>query len=332
MSQPRVLITGGAGFVGINLCRFLLARGYSVRSLDAAPFEHAERNFVDVVHGDVRDADVVARAMRGVSAVIHAAVASPSSTSAEVFSTDVAGTWTVLQAALRSRVPRLVFLSSSAVYGVQTHHLMHEGDPLHGTGPHAEAKIEAEHLCTEARLSGSSISILRLTAMTGAGQGGALAKLYQHAFEGHGFLTLGSGRKPYQILDVEDACEAIYRCLVMRQDIVNDTFNLGARAFDSIRESFQSVLDRAGYGGRVIDVPRAPTVAALTLFERLSRSSRYSWIYGTAGQDSYVSVRHIGSKLRFQPRYSGTNALLREYDRYVRLRGYLTTAMCAAAQ
>jgi nucleoside-diphosphate-sugar epimerase len=111
MTKPLVLITGGAGFLGINLCRLLLARGYEVRSLDIAPFDHAERATVDVMLGDVRDSAVVAQAMRGISCVVHAASAAPPSTAEEIFSTNVAGTWTVLQTAVRHRVPRFVFLS-----------------------------------------------------------------------------------------------------------------------------------------------------------------------------------------------------------------------------
>jgi nucleoside-diphosphate-sugar epimerase len=64
MTKPLVLITGGAGFLGINLCRFLLARGYAVRSLDIAPFDHPEHTTVDVMLGDVRDSAVVAQGSR----------------------------------------------------------------------------------------------------------------------------------------------------------------------------------------------------------------------------------------------------------------------------
>ncbi len=321
MNQPLVLITGGAGFVGINLCRLLLARGYAVRSLDAAPFPYPERRLVDVMRGDVRDSVVVAHAMRDVTAVIHAAAAPADGPVGEIFSTDVAGTWTVLQTAVRNRVPRFVHLSSAAVYGTQAHHLMHEGDPLHGSGPNAEAKIEAEHLCESARLTGSCISILRPTSLLGPGRNGVFARLYQRASRGRSFPLLGAGRKPCQALDIEDACEAIYLCLVMRHDLVNDTFNLAARGFTSARECFQAVLDRAGQGGRVVRLPCAATHAALRLVERVSGSRRYAWLRATEGQESYVSVRHIENKLGFTPRQSSMEALLRDYDRYLRLEG-----------
>lgn len=77
MSQT-FLITGGAGFLGINLVRYLLARGHRVRSLDIAPFNYPERPLVEVHTGDIRDKAVVDRAMVGVDQVVHTAAALPS--------------------------------------------------------------------------------------------------------------------------------------------------------------------------------------------------------------------------------------------------------------
>ena len=180
MTQRLVLITGGAGFIGSNLCRFLLARGFAVRILDTAPFDCPERASVDVMYGDIRDPRRLERAMSGVSYVVHAAAAPASSPTEEIFATNVTGTWTVLQAALRNRPERFVYLSSAAVYGAQSRYLIQESDPLHGTGSYAESKIEAEHLCENARLSGTGISILRLTSVVGPARRGSFP--YERAF------------------------------------------------------------------------------------------------------------------------------------------------------
>ena len=64
--SPRYLVTGGAGFLGINLCRHLLAYGYKVRSIDIAPFAYPERSQVEVITGDIRHPQAVERAMESV--------------------------------------------------------------------------------------------------------------------------------------------------------------------------------------------------------------------------------------------------------------------------
>ena len=320
MSRPLVLITGGAGFLGINLCRFLLARGYAVRSLDIAPFEYPERTSVDAILGDVRDLAAVTQAMQGVSGVVHAAAALPLSTPEEIHSTDVEGTQIVLEAAARANVARFVFISSTSVYGVPDHHPLYEDDPVKGVGPYGAAKIQAERLCEVQRARGACVSILRPKSFVGPERLGIFEMLYDFAFQGRNFPVLGSGNNLYQLLDVEDVCEAINLCLVMRQDLVNDTFNLGAKVFGTLRDSVQAVLDRAGHGKRVVGIPAAPAIAVLRVLERLHLSPIYQWIYDTAGRESYVSVRRIETKLGFTPRYSNRDALIRNYDWYVKHR------------
>ncbi len=77
MDQQRVLITGGAGFLGINLARHLLSRGYAVASLDVEDFDYPERDRVEVIRGDIRNKAVVDRAIEGADFVVHTAAALP---------------------------------------------------------------------------------------------------------------------------------------------------------------------------------------------------------------------------------------------------------------
>jgi nucleoside-diphosphate-sugar epimerase len=315
-TRPLVLITGGAGFLGINLCRYLLSRGYAVRSLDIAPFEYPERTIVDAILGDIRHRDTVARALRDVDFVVHAAAALPLSSAAEIESTDVHGTAIVLEEAARASVMRLVFTSSTSVYGVPDHHPLYESDPVKGVGPYGEAKIQAERLCLEHRARGGCICVLRPKSFVGPERLGVFELLYDFAYQGRNFPVLGSGNNLYQLLDVEDVCQAILLCLEKDRHLVNDTFNVGAQEFGTLRESFQAVLDRAGHGRRIVSIPEAPAIAVLRVLEGLHLSPIYQWIYDTCGRESYVSVQRIAGKLGFKARYSNREALVRNYDWY----------------
>lgn len=104
----RFLIAGGAGFLGVNLIRFLLERGHAVTSLDLAEFRYPDVvDRVQVVQGDVRDPEVVDRALEGVDIVVHAAAALPLYPREEIYTTNVDGTRTVLEAAYRRRIRRM---------------------------------------------------------------------------------------------------------------------------------------------------------------------------------------------------------------------------------
>ncbi len=314
--RPRYLITGGAGFLGINLCRYLLARNLEVRSLDTAPFQYPERSRVEVIDGDVRDRTAVLRAMHEVDVIVHAAAALPLAAPADILSTAVDGTALLLEAAAAQQVQRFIFISSTAVYGIPDHHPLLETDRLQGVGPYGESKIQAEALCVKARAGGLCTSILRPKSFVGPERLGVFELLYDWAYAGRNFPVLGSGSNRYQLLDVEDLCEAIVLCATATRERAEDTFNVGAAQFGTMRENFQAVLDRAGHGGRVVSLPARPAILILRLLEASGASPLYRWIYETAAQDSFISIDRIVAQLGFHPRYSNRDALIRNYDWY----------------
>jgi nucleoside-diphosphate-sugar epimerase len=140
---------------------------------------------------------------------------------------------------------------------------------------------------------------------------------YDWAKDGRNFPMLGSGQNRYQLLDVEDLCEAIRLCMVKDPQTVNDTFNIGAKEFATMREDYQAVLDRAGFGKRIVPIPAGPAITALRILEFLRLSPLYKWVYETAAKDSFVSIEKAERVLGFSPRYSNREALVRNYEWYL---------------
>ena len=303
-----------AGF----LTRFLLARGHAVTSLDIADFEYPDvAEHVHVIRGDVRDRAVVDRAMAGVDVVVHAAAALPLYPREVIFSTDVEGTRLVLDSALQHGVGRVVHISSTAVYGLPDHHPLREDDPLRGVGPYGEAKVLAERICLDYRRRGACVTVLRPKSFVGPERLGIFSLLYDWAASGKGFPLPGRGANRYQLLDVEDLCEAILLAATVDRALANDTFNIGAREFATLREDFQAVLDRAGFGKKIVPLPAAPMLAGLRVLEALRLSPLYHWTYGTVTADSYVAVDKAARALGFEPRFSNQDALLRNFEWYL---------------
>lgn len=311
------LITGGAGFLGINLVRYLLERGHAVVSLDIAEFDYPERERVKVIKGDIRDKSTVARAMDGVGVVVHTAAALPLYKKEDIFSTDLDGTRNVLQAAFDAKVERCIHISSTAVYGIPDHHPLYEDDPLHGVGPYGEAKVKAEEICQEFRARGMCVPIIRPKSFVGPERLGVFALLYDWAKDGRGFPMIGSGNNRYQLLDVEDLCQAIYLCATLDRDVVNDTFNIGAKEFTTMKEDYQAVLDAAGKGKKIVPFPAAPVIWTLRFLEALKLSPLYKWVYETAATDSFVSIEKAERVLGYAPKYSNKDALVRNYQWYI---------------
>jgi len=316
--NQRFLITGGSGFLGINLARYLLAKGQTVVTLDVAPFDYRDvRERVQAIHGDIRKVDDVRAAMAGVNCVIHTAAALPLYTPEDIYTTDIDGTRIVLAEAQKAGVDRVIHISSTAVYGIPDHHPLVEDDKLVGVGPYGEAKVAAEAICSEFRAQGICVSILRPKSFVGPERLGVFALLYDWARDGRNFPVLGKGNNLYQYLDVEDLCDAIWLCATLPREVVNDTFNIGAAEFGTLRSDFQAVLDYAGHGKRIVAIPEGPAILALRLLELLRLSPLYAWVYETVGKESFVSIEKAKKRLGFAPKYSNTDALLRNYRWYL---------------
>lgn len=315
--MAKYLITGGAGFLGINMTRYLLARGHQVVSLDIAPFDYPERSQITEVTGDIRNRADVEKAMLGVEIVIHTAAALPLYKKEDIFSTDIDGTRNVATIAHERGVKRFIHISSTAVYGVPDHHPLYENDQLIGVGPYGIAKIEAEKACFEFRDKGMCVPVIRPKSFIGQERLGVFALLFDWAKDGKNFPIPGKGNNRYQYLDVEDLCDAIYLCATLPADVANDTFNVGAKEFGTFKGDFQAVLDHAGKGKKVVSIPVAPALWTLRFLDKLRLSPLYPWVYETAIKDSFVSIEKAESKLGWKPKFSNKDALIRNYDWYV---------------
>lgn len=314
--MAHYMITGGAGFLGINMVRYLLREGHSVTSLDIAPFDYPERDQITEVMGDIRNRADVDKAMAGADIVIHTAAALPLYKAEEIYSTDIDGTRTVLESSLAHNVSRFVHVSSTAVYGIPDHHPLREDDQLEGVGPYGIAKVKAEELVIEYR-DRICAPIIRPKSFIGPERLGVFALFYDWAKDGKNFPVLGNGKNAYQLLDVEDLCDAIYLTATLDENIVNDTFNIGAKEFTTFREDYQAVLDYAGHGKRIIGLPAAPAIMTLRVLEALGISPLYKWVYETANKDSFVSIEKAERVLGWKPQYSNKDALIRNYQWYL---------------
>lgn len=313
----KFFITGGSGFYGINMIRYILERGDEVVSYDLLPFDYPEKDKITWIVGDIRNFDFLKKSMEGCDIVIHAAAALPLYSKEDIFSTDIDGSRNVVKAAYELGIKRVVHISSTAVYGIPDHHPLLEDDKLIGVGPYGHAKIEAEKMCIEYRDKGMIIPVIRPKSFVGPERLGVFALLYDFADTGHNFPMLGSGNNQYQLLDVEDLCAASYTVATSTDPKVNDTFNIGAKKYETMKKDYQAVLDRAGHGKKIFGLPAAPAIWTLRILEALKISPLYKWVYETASKDSFVSIEKAEKTFGYAPKYSNQDALLRNYDWYI---------------
>lgn len=329
----KILVTGGAGFLGLHLARYLAKKKQNVWLLDIADFyENEYPKKCHFLKGDIRGVQSIKRLYMDIKpdVIIHAAVALPLWKSQEIFDINVNGTKNILEASLQNRVKRFVYISSTAVYGVPEKHPIYEDDPLVGVGAYGQSKIEAEQLCKEYRMKGMTVTIIRPKTFVGTHRLGVFEILFDWIKDGKRIPVIGSGHNRYQLLDVDDLIEAIYRLIILKDSKkANNTFNIGAERFETVKDDLEGLsqysLSRSRSYHRytkrgkssIFVTPAWIIKKVLWFFEKLKLSPLYQWVYDTADKDSYVSIDRLIDTLHWRPKYSNAQALIKSYKWYL---------------
>lgn len=327
---PRWLITGGTGFLGSHIARRLIDENIHPVLFDIVPLPPDDADIADrvtYIHGDVQDRQAIRRSLEGIDIVIHAAAALPIQVSKrKIYATNVRGTRYVLHEAWKANIRRLVFISSTAVYGVPKTHPIDEHSPLHPLGHYGSSKVIGEELCRQYQERGLQINIIRPKTFLGTGRLGVFEILFEWIAEGRRIPLLGNGQNHYQLLEVTDLVDAILRAAT-NPNVVNQTLNVGADRFQTLDQDMQALFDHAGSGSRLWHLPARPGELALRLLEQLRLSPLAAWHYGTMWRDSYVEVDKAKQLLGWQPRYSNAEALIRAWDWYIQNKGRYDTGV-----
>jgi len=308
----QVAITGAAGVLGSHLVDRLLGAGGQVRAFDLRTVP--TRPGLTPFTGDIRDPRALAEAFRDVDVVVHCASALPSYPVADIRSIVVDGTTTVLEAASAAAVPRVVHISSTAVYGLPRLVPTPEDHPHEPVDTYSSAKAETEKVAERFRAEGMCLSVLRPKTFLGPGRMGLFDMLFQWADEGRHFPVLGRGDVRIQMLALDDLVDAVLTVLRAPDEVACDTYNIGAAEFGTLREDFQAVLDAAAHGKRVVSLPSRPAVAVLHALGRSGLSPVYGRLVSKLLADSYVSVDKARDRLGFRPRMSNRDAILQTFD------------------
>ena len=316
-----VIITGGAGFLGLHLAHEYSARGArDIVLVDIDDFRKDEYpDDVTFVSGDVRNIELIDELFEkhNPDAVIHGAAALPLWSPEKIYDVNLRGTLNILTAAQNHGIDPVVFISSTAVYGIPDKHPIDEDDPLVGVGAYGETKIEAENICKSFRNRGMTVPIIRPKTFIGTERLGVFQILYDWVESGKKIPVIGDGNNRYQLLEVEDLTDAIWRASAFPPERSNDTFNIGATDFDTVKEDVGALCQYAQTGAEPMPTPAKPVKTALRAFESVGLSPLYEWVYGTADKDSYVAVDRAKEKLDWHPDYSNAQALIRSYQWYI---------------
>jgi dTDP-glucose 4,6-dehydratase len=259
--MKRILVTGGAGFIGSNFIRHLLAHhDYDVVNLDKLTYAGNLDNLRDIendqryrfVHGDICDPTAVQNAIAGCDAVVNFAAETHNDRAlfdpGSFVQTDVYGAWVLLEAARKAGIERFLHISTDEVYGSRTSDKPAvETDPLAPTNPYSASKAGGEMQCQAFfRTYGLPVLITRSANNIGPRQHPekAVPLFITNALADQPLPIYGEGLQVRDKLYVEDNCEALD--LVLHHGQPGETYNVGAGNERPNIEVAQAILDLLG--------------------------------------------------------------------------------------
>jgi UDP-glucose 4-epimerase len=250
LENSRVLVTGGAGFVGGNLVRRLIREGAHVTVLDdlfTGRRENLPQQGIEFVEGSVCDSKIVDKLVAEADLVFHAAarnIVVSTKNPREDFETNIGGTLNVLLAAkaTNGRVKRVLYTSSTSVYGNPRYLPINEDDPLSLLTPYAVSKLGGENYCMAFFESYDlPTSAVRYSNVFGPGQDpanpycGVVAKFIESLFERKPPVIHGDGNQTRDFTYVDDAVEATI--MAARSDrALGEVFNVGTGVETRVNE------------------------------------------------------------------------------------------------
>lgn len=260
----RVLITGGAGFLGSALANALVAQGHEVLSLDDLSAGDPARLDVGVLfhRGDVANRPKLWTLLQGVECVYHLAarvlVAESLLYPHEYNEVNVGGTVALLEAMRDVGVPRLVLASSGAIYGEQSRQPVAETTPPNPRSPYAISKLAAEYYAhTVGALWGATTVALRIFNAYGPGQpllpshSPVIPRFFEQALGGGSLVIFGAGAQTRDFVYVDDVVRALVAAATA-EGISGRTINVGSGVETAISAVAQHVLDLTGSGSNIL--------------------------------------------------------------------------------
>lgn len=311
------LVTGSAGLLGRRLVAHLRERGEGVRQLDVV-------GGPDTIAADLRDPAAVDAAVAGVDVVYHLAAAQRMKpqfaglAEREIFDMNVAGVRHVLAAAERHRVRKVVWISSSAVYGVPRTIPCREDHPKEPLGAYGESKLAGEALCRDAVARGLDVTVLRPMSLFGPHMTGIFVLLFEWIRTGRPVYMLGHGRNRVQMASADDVAAACLHA-AERPESRGAVLNVGAapETVPTVDEQVRALIAHAGSPSPLVHLPAALLRLAGRSLNLVGLSPIVPEHYLLADATFILAIDEARHRLGWEPHVDNVAMMNAAYDWWV---------------
>ncbi len=321
-TNKKVLITGGAGFLGTHLTRYLLRRGGNdIVVFDKLDVSNKDKDII-YFKGDITSKEDVIKVFRNHGpfiTVYHLAAIMPDKSAPDdiLWKTNVLGAVNLISEAVKNKTKSFIFTSSNVTYGIPKVLPVSEEGPLSPLEIYGKSKAEAEKELAKFK-NEINIQIFRCPVISGIGRLGLQAILFEFISENRNVYILGDGSNKYQFVDAIDVSSALEKASYIKGF---DIYNIGADEILTLREIYQRVIEFAGSSSKIISLPKKPALILLYLLNRINVSPLGVYQYTMIGRSLYEDTTKIKKKLNFKPQKTNLDTFIENYKWYKENKG-----------
>ncbi len=311
------LITGGAGFFGGLLKRRLLEVGSVCVSIDLENDDDRHPHLT-AIQGDIRNKALLEHLFEQYhfDVVFHCAAMLAHAVRDKHFlwTSNVDGTRNIAECAKKYGVPKVIFISSNCLWGEPMGRPVLENDIPNPIEIYGRSKWEGEKILLN-HTNDFGIIVFRCPTIVDEGRLGLLSILFEFIIEGRRVWVVGGGNNRYQFIYAQDLIDACLRAARYRGSGI---FHIGSDHVKTMREVYQSVIDRANTGGRVTSIPHNLALPALKLAHAMGISPLGPYQYKMIAEDFVFDTTKIKRDLGWKPTLTNEEMLWMAYDYYRR--------------
>jgi len=313
--MPCYLITGGAGFFGTLLKKYLLKQGAECISIDIEPDSFTHSAFTSY-QGDINDNEIMEKIFSShkINAIFHCAalLAHVKKDLKRLWHANVDGTNNVCTFALKYGINKIVFISSNCLWAKNFDTVVTENEPPAPVEIYGKSKLAAEKILLAHSDKINSI-IFRSPTIMDEGRLGLLGILFEFIDENRKLPMVGDGTNRYQFIYAKDLARA---CELALSANYTEIFNIGSDNVKSFNEVYSYVIKKSGSASRLCHFPKLPMILAMKICFWLGISPLGPYQYKMIASNFIFDTTKIKQRLGFVPTLANEEMLLRAYEFY----------------
>ena len=306
------IVTGGSGYLGSALINHLLSKSLNIKNFDKVNNKNINVQFEK---GDITNLERLLEVTKNIDIIYHCVAKVPITKNKKDFkSVNLTGTENILKAALHNKVKKVIYISSSAVFGIPKKTPILEDDERKPIEAYGTSKKDGEDLCFKYMEQGLDITIIRPRTILGSDRLGIFSILFDWISENKNVPVMNNGQNLYQFIDIRDLNEAIYKSSLLKG---SNVFNIGAEKFSTIFNILSSCIVNANSKSKIKNIDNNFLFKMANIISKTNLIPLQDYHFKVYGKSVFFDITKSKTVLNWSPKFSNNESIINSYQNFI---------------